>query len=112
MRRVCVHAPDITCIHLNFRLRMSFTLFNYVFDNILFYYYAHYGFTGGFVYLNCATVIVQCTTNSSFCFAGSGKKKKEKKSLGEIQVGQQFAVEPSNKVEKLDTSEWPLLLKV
>lgn len=42
---------------------------------------------------------------------GSGKKKKDKKTLGEIQAGQAFALEPSDKKEYLDTSQWPLLLK-
>lgn len=39
------------------------------------------------------------------------KKKKDKKTLGDIQAGQEFQVEPSDKKEKLDTSQWPLLLK-
>lgn len=47
-----------------------------------------------------------------FDFIGEKKKKKEKKSLGEIQAGQEFLMEPSDKKEKLDTSQWPLLLKV
>lgn len=42
------------------------------------------------------------------------KKKKKLKSekLGEIQKEGNFAVKPSDKISKLDTSQWPLLLKV
>nr|CAG4645576.1 EOG090X07JL [Lynceus sp. MCZ IZ 141354] len=39
------------------------------------------------------------------------KKKKEKKSLAEIQREGSFCVEPSEKLPVLDTSQWPLLLK-
>ncbi|KAJ8985167.1 hypothetical protein NQ317_012819 [Molorchus minor] len=41
------------------------------------------------------------------------KKKKKVKTdkLGEIQKEGDFSVEPSNKTAKLDTSQWPLLLK-
>lgn len=38
-------------------------------------------------------------------------EKKKKKSLGDLQAGQEFQLEPSDKKEKLDTSQWPLLLK-
>lgn len=40
------------------------------------------------------------------------KSKKKKKSLGVIQTESDFLIQPSNEVPKLDTSEWPLLLKV
>ncbi|KAK8725740.1 hypothetical protein OTU49_010452 [Cherax quadricarinatus] len=41
-----------------------------------------------------------------------GKKKKEKKSLGEIHQETSFAIEPSAVPAKsIDTSQWPLLLK-
>lgn len=44
------------------------------------------------------------------------KKKKKSidgaKSLGEIQKQQDFQLEASTKIVKLDTSKWPLLLKV
>jgi len=40
------------------------------------------------------------------------KKKKEKKSIGEIQAEVSFKVEPSDIDPKsLDTADWPLLLK-
>ncbi|XP_067007846.2 H/ACA ribonucleoprotein complex subunit 4 [Anabrus simplex] len=39
------------------------------------------------------------------------KKKKKSKSLGEIHQEYSFKLESSVKIEKLDTSEWPLLLK-
>jgi len=40
------------------------------------------------------------------------KKKSKSKSLGEMQASENFTLEPSSKpVPKLDTSEWPLLLK-
>lgn len=42
------------------------------------------------------------------------KKKKKVKSdkIAQIQKESSFAVEPSEKTAKLDTSQWPLLLKV
>lgn len=42
------------------------------------------------------------------------KKKKKVKAdkLGEIQKETDFALQPSDKISKLDTSQWPLLLKV
>lgn len=42
------------------------------------------------------------------------KKKKSKldKSLGEFQKSESFQLESSTKQTKLDTSKWPLLLKV
>lgn len=42
------------------------------------------------------------------------KKKKKVKAdkLGEIQKETDFALQPSDKIAKLDTSQWPLLLKV
>lgn len=44
------------------------------------------------------------------------KQKKKKKTkpdkLGEIQKETDFALQPSDKIAKLDTSQWPLLLKV
>ncbi|KAK3877856.1 hypothetical protein Pcinc_017481 [Petrolisthes cinctipes] len=41
-----------------------------------------------------------------------GKKKKHRKSLGEVQLEETFKIEPSQaKVQPIDTSEWPLLLK-
>lgn len=43
----------------------------------------------------------------------SKKKKKEKKSIGEVQQELSFKIAPSDiKVESIDTSQWPLLLKV
>lgn len=46
------------------------------------------------------------------------KEKKKKKikeepieNLGEIQASQSFQINPSDKIPKLDTSQWPLLLK-
>lgn len=42
-----------------------------------------------------------------------GRKKKQKKSLGEIHQEMTFKIEPSDAPAKaIDTSEWPLLLKV
>lgn len=49
-----------------------------------------------------------------FLFSGSPKKvkvKKEKYSVGELQQKGDFLVEPSPIKVKLETSEWPLLLK-
>lgn len=40
------------------------------------------------------------------------KKVKLEKSLGEVQKSEDFHVEASAKQVKLDTSKWPLLLKV
>lgn len=40
------------------------------------------------------------------------KKKSKDKNLGEIQKSQDFQLESSTKLVKLDTSKWPLLLKV
>lgn len=40
------------------------------------------------------------------------KKVKLEKSLGEVQKSEDFHVEASTKQVKLDTSKWPLLLKV
>lgn len=40
------------------------------------------------------------------------KKKKHLENLGEIQKSTSFQLESSTKVTKLDTSKWPLLLKV
>lgn len=40
------------------------------------------------------------------------KVKDEAKSLGLIQKTQDFLLEPSSAPAKLDTSQWPLLLKV
>lgn len=40
------------------------------------------------------------------------KSKKSKKSVGEIQKESDFRVEPASKVATLDTSKWPMLLKV
>lgn len=42
----------------------------------------------------------------------SHKKKSKDKELGNIQKEQSFSLEPSEKITKLDTSQWPLLLKV
>lgn len=42
----------------------------------------------------------------------SEKKKKKEKLIGEIQREESFHLESSNKIPKLDTSQWPLLLKV
>jgi len=46
---------------------------------------------------------------------GEGKKKKRKSmsgdDIGDIQRSEQFLIAPSDKVTKLDTSQWPLLLK-
>lgn len=39
------------------------------------------------------------------------KKKKDKKTLGDVHSAHDFQLEPSDKKEKLDTSKWPLLLK-
>ncbi|XP_018333182.1 H/ACA ribonucleoprotein complex subunit DKC1-like [Agrilus planipennis] len=39
------------------------------------------------------------------------KKSKSEKSLGAVQKTQDFSVEPSEKITKLDASKWPLLLK-
>ncbi|XP_065202098.1 H/ACA ribonucleoprotein complex subunit 4 [Planococcus citri] len=41
----------------------------------------------------------------------SPKKSKKKKSVGAIQSASDFRIEPSNDVPKLETSDWPLLLK-
>lgn len=44
---------------------------------------------------------------------GEVKKKKSKKSIGELHQEMSFKIEPSEAPAKvLDTSEWPLLLKV
>jgi H/ACA ribonucleoprotein complex subunit 4 len=47
--------------------------------------------------------------------SSSGKKSKKDKhgttDIGEIQHSESFLIEPSEKVKKLDTSQWPLLLK-
>lgn len=40
------------------------------------------------------------------------KKSKPERSLGEIQKNEDFQLESSSKIVKLDTSKWPLLLKV
>lgn len=40
------------------------------------------------------------------------KKIKTEKSLGEIQKSEDFQLESSSTIAKLDTSKWPLLLKV
>lgn len=40
------------------------------------------------------------------------KKKIKQEKIGEIQKEGNFAVQPSDKIAKLDTSQWPLLLKV
>lgn len=40
------------------------------------------------------------------------KKSKSEKPLGEIQKSETFQIESSTKQAKLDTSKWPLLLKV
>nr|CAD7424889.1 unnamed protein product [Timema monikensis] len=39
------------------------------------------------------------------------EKKKKKKSLGDIQTEASFHLKPSSEISKLETSEWPLLLK-
>nr|CAD7438653.1 unnamed protein product [Timema bartmani] len=39
------------------------------------------------------------------------EKKKKKKSLGDIQTEASFQLKPSSEISKLQTSEWPLLLK-
>lgn len=39
------------------------------------------------------------------------KIKEEPMDLGEIQKSGDFQIKPSDKIAKLDTSEWPLLLK-
>ncbi|XP_076096539.1 H/ACA ribonucleoprotein complex subunit DKC1-like isoform X1 [Mytilus galloprovincialis] len=41
----------------------------------------------------------------------SAKKKKKQESIADIQHSENFLLKPSDKVEKLDTSQWPLLLK-
>lgn len=42
-----------------------------------------------------------------------GTKKKHRKSLGEVQLEKSFKIDPSEApVKPIDTSEWPLLLKV
>ena len=48
-----------------------------------------------------------------------GKDKDKRKSvkggeegIGEVQAGNNFLIAPSEAVTKLDTSKWPLLLKV
>ncbi|KAK2156965.1 hypothetical protein NP493_1922g00007 [Ridgeia piscesae] len=45
--------------------------------------------------------------------AKKSKKDKKRKSLdvGEIQASDTFLIQPSSRAEKLDTSQWPLLLK-
>lgn len=40
------------------------------------------------------------------------KKKIKQEKLGELQKEGDFSIESSNKTSKLDTSNWPLLLKV
>lgn len=40
------------------------------------------------------------------------KKSKSEKTLGEVQKSESFQLEASTKQTKLDTSKWPLLLKV
>ena len=50
--------------------------------------------------------------NDSALTKSAKKKKKDKSSVGQLQVDGDFKVEPSDKPAKmLDTSEWPLLLK-
>lgn len=40
-------------------------------------------------------------------------KKKHRKSVGEVQLMKSFKIEPSEAPDKpIDTSEWPILLKV
>ncbi|CAH1781164.1 unnamed protein product [Owenia fusiformis] len=39
------------------------------------------------------------------------KKKKKSKDVGDIQHSESFTIQPSSKQEKLDTADWPLLLK-
>lgn len=51
------------------------------------------------------------------CFLENSTKEKKKKKikqekLGELQKEGDFSIESSNKTSKLDTSNWPLLLKV
>lgn len=63
-----------------------------------------------------------CRTADSLTFSPAGtlgtmegevKKKKSKKSIGELHQEMSFKIEPSEAPAKvLDTSEWPLLLKV
>ena len=43
----------------------------------------------------------------------SKKKKKDRKSLAEVHQKVTFKIEPSDaKIENIDSSDWPLLLKV
>jgi hypothetical protein len=40
------------------------------------------------------------------------KKKKEQKLLGEVQCKGDYQLKSSEQIQPLDTSQWPLLLKV
>lgn len=63
---------------------------------------------------------MKAITIFSFCAAVMGgaekvkkkKKKKVYKLLGEVQCKTDFQLESSEHVQPLDTSQWPLLLKV
>ena len=61
--------------------------------------------------------MVVTTANSSLMSAGTEgtkeHKKKLKKSIGKVHQEVTFKIDPSDiKKEEIDTSEWPLLLKV
>jgi hypothetical protein len=65
-------------------------------------------------------VIVATLTVFAFCAAVIGdeekvkrkKKKKHEKPLGEVQCKVDYQLKSSEVVQPLDTSQWPLLLKV
>lgn len=67
---------------------------------------------------NVRLTFVKCILQFSAVPSPLTKEKKKKKSkeavqdVGYIQKNQQFLVEPSSAPAKLDTSQWPLLLKV
>ncbi|XP_043913632.1 H/ACA ribonucleoprotein complex subunit DKC1 isoform X2 [Protopterus annectens] len=51
------------------------------------------------------------TVNFNFVSVKKHKKKKDRKDVAELQHTEEFLIKPESKAAKLDTSQWPLLLK-
>ena len=67
--------------------------------------------------MNVHTPIFILRANLGICHLPSAahikkEKKKSKETLGETQAGGDFSISPAAKGAVLDTSKWPLLLKV
>jgi hypothetical protein len=63
------------------------------------------------------TLGIKVHTLASLSIMGKDKDKRKsvkggEEGIGEVQAGNNFLIAPSEAVTKLDTSKWPLLLKV